>query len=164
MDEEFNRKQAGQEVFAWYKSLKNTGGFGPVHDEILEKGRQTFESERVSDAETVETIKSSYKKTNYVLDPHSAVGVTASERSIAGADSQKYHISLSTAHPAKFSGVVTAALADEPNFNFEEQVLPDEFKALSTKEKRVTLVENSWEKVREIVKSQAEKDIKAESS
>ncbi|KAM0262118.1 hypothetical protein ACHAQJ_001859 [Trichoderma viride] len=164
MDEEFNRKQAGQEVSAWYKSLKTTGGFGPVHDEILEKGRRTFESERVSDAETVETIKSSYKKTNYVLDPHSAVGVTASERSIARADPQAHHISLSTAHPAKFSGVVATALADQPNFNFEEQVLPEEFKALSAKEKRVTLVENSWEKVRELVKSQVEKDLKAQSS
>lgn len=164
MDEEFNRKQAGQEVSSWYKSLKTTGGFGPVHDEILENGRRTFESERVSDAETVETIKASYKKTSYVLDPHSAVGVTASERSIARAGAQTHHISLSTAHPAKFSGVVTKALADEPNFNFEEQVLPEEFKALSTKEKRVTLVENSWEKVREIVKKQVEEDLKAESS
>ncbi|KAH6609063.1 threonine synthase [Trichoderma cornu-damae] len=162
MDGEFNRKQAGQEVSAWYKSLKTTGGFGPVHDEILENGRRTFESERVSDVETVETIKSSYKKTSYVLDPHSAVGVTASERSIARAGLQTHHISLSTAHPAKFSGVVTTALADEPNFSFEEQVLPEEFKALSTKEKRVTLVENSWETVREIVKSQVEEDLKAE--
>nr|WOD45935.1 hypothetical protein [Trichoderma atroviride] len=162
MDEEFNRKQAGQEVSAWYKSLKTTGGFGPVHDEIMDNGRRTFESERVSDAQTVETIKSSYNKINYVLDPHSAVGVTASERSIARTDSNAHHISLSTAHPAKFSDVVTKALADEPKFNFEEQVLPDEFKALSTKEKRVTLVENSWEKVRELVKSQVEKDLKAE--
>ncbi|KAK0757833.1 hypothetical protein N5P37_009849, partial [Trichoderma harzianum] len=63
MNEEFNRKQAGQEVSTWYKSLKTTGGFGPVHDEILENGRRTFESERVSDAETVETIKSCYGKT-----------------------------------------------------------------------------------------------------
>ncbi|KAL9480354.1 hypothetical protein ACSS6W_005140 [Trichoderma asperelloides] len=164
MDEEFNRKQAGQEVSAWYKSLKTTGGFGPVHDEIMDNGRRTFESERVSDAQTVETIKSSYNKSSYVLDPHSAVGVTASERSIARTDSNAHHISLSTAHPAKFSDVVTKALADEPKFNFEEQVLPDEFKALSTKEKRVTLVENSWEKVRELVKSQVEKDLKAESN
>ncbi|KAL6701497.1 tryptophan synthase beta subunit-like PLP-dependent enzyme [Trichoderma pleuroticola] len=164
MDEEFNRKQAGQEVSAWYKSLKTTGGFGPVHDEILENGRRTFESERVSDAETVETIKSCYGKTKYVLDPHSAVGVTASERSITRAGPQTHHISLSTAHPAKFSGVVTTALGEEPGFNFEEQVLPEDFKALSTKERRVTLVDNSWEKVREVVKAQVEEDLKTESS
>lgn len=164
MDEEFNRKQAGQEVSAWYKSLKTTGGFGPVHDEILENGRKAFESERVSDAETVETIKSWYKSTKYVLDPHSAVGVTASERSIARAGPQTHHISLATAHPAKFSGVVTQALGDEPGFDFDEQVLPDEFKALLTQERRVTLVDNSWEKVREVVKGQVEEDLKAESS
>lgn len=164
MDEEFNRKQAGQEVSAWYKSLKTTGGFGPVHDEILENGRRTFESERVSDAETVETIKSCYGKTKYVLDPHSAVGVTASERSIARAGPATHHISLSTAHPAKFSGVVTTALGEEPGFNFEEQVLPEEFKAFTTMERRVTLVENSWEKVREVVKAQVEEDLKTESN
>ena len=167
MDDEFNKKQAGQEVMAWYQSLKATGGFGPVHKDILENGRLTFESDRVSDSETLDTIRTCYQQTKYVLDPHSAVGITAAKRSIARAASQQqhiYHISLSTAHPAKFSDAVTSALKDEAHFDFEEQVLPDEFKALKLKETRVTTVENSWEKVREIVKSLAEEDLKAEGS
>jgi threonine synthase len=164
MNDQFNKKQAGQEVLAWYKSLKTTGGFGPVHKDILENGRLTFESDRVSDAETLETIKSCYQKNKYVLDPHSAVGVTAAQRSLARTGPQTHHISLSTAHPAKFSDVVQSALKDEAGFNFEEQVLPNEFKALSQKETRVATVENSWEKVREIVKSYVEEDLKAESS
>lgn len=135
-----------------------------MHKDILENGRLTFESDRVSDSETVETTKACYQQTKYVLDPHSAVAFTAAKRSIARAGPRVHHISLSTAHPAKFSDAVTLALKDEAGFDFEQQVLPEEFKALAQKEKRVTSVENSWEKVREIVKSQVEEDLKAEAS
>ncbi|KAI2634535.1 tryptophan synthase beta subunit-like PLP-dependent enzyme [Xylaria nigripes] len=159
MDDQFNKKQAGQEVASWYQSLKQTGGFGPVHSEIMNTGRRTFDSERVSDPETLETIRSCYSRTKYVLDPHSAVGVAAALRSLGGPDAQVKHISLSTAHPAKFSGAVESALKDESNFSFDSQVLPAEFKDLLSKEKRVTFVENSWEKVREIVKAQVEVDL-----
>ncbi|KAJ5612465.1 threonine synthase [Penicillium lagena] len=164
MDDQASKKQAAQDVLAWYQSLKSTGGFGPVPKDILDNGRSTFESDRVSNAETIETIKSCYQKTKYILDPHSAVAVTAANRSIARVGSQQHHISLSTAHPAKFSDVVQKALKDEPGFDFDKQVLPDELKTLLTMETRVTEVENSWQKVREIVKSQAEEDMKAESA
>ncbi|KAI1193508.1 tryptophan synthase beta subunit-like PLP-dependent enzyme [Nemania serpens] len=159
MDDQFNKKQAGQEVAAWYKSLKQSGGFGPVHQDIMDAGRRTFESERVSDSETLETIRSCYARTKYVLDPHTAVGVAAALRSTTGSGTNVMHISLSTAHPAKFSGAVEAALKNESDFIFEEQVLPAEFKDLVHKEKRVTFVDNSWEKVREIVKKQVEADL-----
>lgn len=163
MDDEFNKKQAGQEVAAWYKSLKRSGGFGPVHPDIMEAGRRTFESERVSDTETLETIRSCYSRTKYVLDPHTAVGVAAALISITGSGVNVIHVSLSTAHPAKFSGAVESALKSESDFNFEEQVLPAEFKDLVHKEKRVKFVDNSWEKVREIVKEQVEVDLARES-
>lgn len=163
LNDEFNKKQAGQEVSAWYQSLKTTGGFGPVHQDILENGRLNFESERVSDPQTLETIKACYEQTGYVLDPHTAVGVAASRRSIDRTGSHIQHISLSTAHPAKFSGAVTLALKDEKNFNFDEQVLPAEFVALSSAEKRVTTVDNSWQNVREIIKKQVEEDLEVES-
>ncbi|KAF2971978.1 hypothetical protein GQX73_g1579 [Xylaria multiplex] len=159
MDEQFNKKQAGQEVTAWYQSLKQSGGFGPVHPDIMDAGRRTFESERVSDPQTLETIQSCYGRTKYVLDPHTAVGVAAALRSIAGSGANVSHISLSTAHPAKFSGAVESALKGEADFNFNEQVLPTEFKDLLQKEKRVTFVDNSWEDVREIVKKQVEVDL-----
>ncbi|OKL58802.1 Threonine synthase [Talaromyces atroroseus] len=164
LDDQSSNKQAGQQILSWYQSLKSTGGFGPVHSDLLENGRLTFESDRVSDSQTIETIKSCYQETKYVLDPHSAVGVNAAKRSIARTAPHVHHISLSTAHPAKFLDAVTLALKDEPGFDFDSQVLPDEFKALASKEKRVTSVENSWEKVREIVKIQVEEDLKAEST
>lgn len=159
MDDLWNKKQAGQEVTKWLKELKNTGAFGPVYQDVLKNAKRDFESERVTDTETLETIKSYYKKTGYVLDPHTAVGVAATQRSISRTGSSVYHISLSTAHPAKFSGAVELALKDESGFDFEKQVLPAEFVGLDKKEKRVTAVENDLVKVRELVKAQVEKEL-----
>lgn len=48
---------------------------------------------------------------------------------------------LSTAHPAKFSEAVTRALQSESSFNFERDVLPDEFRGLLERERRVIDVE-----------------------
>ncbi|RYP39883.1 hypothetical protein DL767_002002 [Monosporascus sp. MG133] len=159
MDEEFTRKQAGQEVSAWLKDLKKKGGFGPVHEEILDNARKSFESERVSDPQTLETIKTFYNKTGYILDPHSAVGVTAATRSMQRAASDVPHISLSTAHPAKFAGAVELALKDKEGFNFEKEVLPQEFIGLEEKPKRVTDIENDWKAVREWIKEQIDKEL-----
>jgi threonine synthase len=50
-------------------------------------------------------------------------------------------IVLSTAHPAKFSEAVTKALGSESAFNFERDVLPEEFRGLLEREKRVIDVE-----------------------
>lgn len=159
MNDEWNKKQAGQEVSAWLKDLKTKGGFG-VHEDVIKAARRSFESERVSDPETVETIKTIHKTVDYILDPHSAVGVAASLRSIERAGTEVPHISLSTAHPAKFANAVEMALKDEPGFNFEEKVLPSDFVGLSEKERRVTDVENSWQAVRELVKRQVEEELK----
>lgn len=158
MDDEWNKRQAGQEVAGWLKQLKSSGGFGPVFKDVHEAAKRDFESERVSDSQTVETIKSYFNKIGYVLDPHTAVGVAASARSLER-DTQTPHISLSTAHPAKFAGAVEMALKSESGFSFEENVLPKEFVGLEQKEKRVTTVENDWKVVREIVKKQVEEEL-----
>lgn len=160
MDDQWNKKQAGQEVSSWLQELKTKGSFGPVYQDVLNAAKRDFESERVTDSETIETIQSYYKKINYVLDPHSAVGVAATERSVSRAGSDAPHITLSTAHPAKFAGAVDVALREVEGFNFEKDVLPTEFIGLEKKEKRVTVVENDWQKVREIVKVQVEQELK----
>jgi threonine synthase len=162
MDDEFNKKQAGQEVAAWFKQLKTTGGFGPVPKDVLEDARKSFESERVSDAQTVATIRDFYARKNYILDPHSAVGIAAALRSLERSDLP--HISLSTAHPAKFAGAVELALKDQPGFDFKNKVLPAEFDGLDKKEKRVTTVQNDWKVVRELVKEQVAKELQAHQS
>jgi len=159
MDDEWNKKQAGQEVTAWLGALRTRGGFGPVADEILASARTTFASERVSDAQTLDTIRDLYAQVGYVLDPHSAVGVAAAERSRAGGDGAALpHVALSTAHPAKFAGAVELALKGVEGFDFRT-VLPAEFVEMESRERRVTSVENDWKAVREIVKRQVEEEL-----
>ncbi|KKF97349.1 Threonine synthase [Ceratocystis fimbriata CBS 114723] len=163
MDEEWNRKQAGQEVSKWLSDLKTKGGFGPVYDDLLGFARRDFSSERVNDAQTSATIKSMYDAVGYVLDPHTAVGVTVAEHSLADAKDVP-HISLSTAHPAKFAGAVEDALKNTENFDFATKVLPQEFIGLETREKRVTDVENSWTVVRDIVRKQVTEELASASA
>ena len=127
--------------------------------EILELGRRTFESDRVSDQQTLDTIRSCYEQIGYVLDPHSAVGVAVAKRSMGRANSKIPHIAMSTAHPAKFSEAVKLALKNESNFDFEKTVLPLELSRLTEMEKRVSTVENSWKTVRDIIKEQVAQDM-----
>jgi len=59
---------------------------------------------------------------------------------------------LSTAHPAKFAEAVTRALSDVSQFDFDRDVLPEEFKGLLMKKKRVIDVERAEvELVKEII-------------
>tara|TARA_A100001388_G_scaffold137317_1_gene101757 strand:+ start:930 stop:2300 length:1371 start_codon:yes stop_codon:yes gene_type:complete len=56
--------------------------------------------------ETLNMIRKYYKNHNYVLDPHSALGVLAAEK----VKSNTPTICLATAHPAKFSNTINDAI------------------------------------------------------
>jgi hypothetical protein len=61
---------------------------------------------------------------------------------------------LSTAHPAKFSEAVTKALSTSQGFDFERDVLPQEFRGLLEKERRVVDVdEPNKELVKKVIES-----------
>lgn len=169
------RMQAGERVKAWLDQLKREGGFG-VEKEVLAKAREHFASERVSDEQTIATIREIYggslpanysptaisppatsgttHDNRYILDPHSAIGVAAAQRSIKTATGV-HHIALSTAHPAKFANAVELALKDQPGFSFNA-VLPEQFVGLEELPRRVTECEADWKAVREIVVKQVE--------
>jgi threonine synthase len=68
-------------------------------------------------------------------------------------------VSLATAHPAKFSEAVEAALKTSPGFDFNKDVLPVEFHGLLDKEKRIVTVERPDP---ELVMAAIEKELKAE--
>ncbi|KAL8949845.1 MAG: hypothetical protein Q9222_004085 [Ikaeria aurantiellina] len=125
---------ACSKVMEWQTDLKAKGGF-KVEKAVLDAAKADFSSERVSDDETLTTIREVYRKGNYVLDPHSAIGMTAAVRSAAarpGVDS----VALATAHPAKFSNAVGMALRDEKGFHFNA-ILPEQFIGLEALQKRI---------------------------
>ncbi|KAL0071295.1 threonine synthase [Marasmius tenuissimus] len=147
------REKAGQIIGEWMGKMK-TDGKVEVPVEVLEAGRRDFCAERVSDEETLETIKGHYldPQLSYVVDPHTAVGLSAATRMAKDISPTTTQIVLSTAHPAKFSEAVTKALEGLENFNFEASVLPEEFKGLLAKERRVIDVESaSIDLVKEVI-------------
>ena len=140
--------KAGQTLDEWMRQLRATGSVR-APESVVSAARIDFNSERVTDSETAATIRQVYTEDeeHYVLDPHTAVGVAASLRHItrdaaSGKTGIKY-ISLSTAHPAKFSDVVNKALVGVDNYSFEKDVLPDDLKALAEKEKRIILIKEA---------------------
>ena len=59
----------------------------------------------IDEGDTLATIRDVYQRHDYVLDPHTAVGVAAARRACAGA----VPICMAAAHPAKFPGPVSEA-------------------------------------------------------
>ncbi|KAJ3509829.1 hypothetical protein NLJ89_g5010 [Agrocybe chaxingu] len=146
----------------WMGRMKANGRV-EVPVEVLETARKDFIAERVSDELTLETIKSYYEgDPSYVADPHTAVGLAAA-RIIAPSNALNVHqIVLSTAHPAKFSEAVSRALEGLPGFNFDRDVLPEEFKGLLEKEKRVIDVEKAdISLVKDVIENVAAKEVGA---
>ena len=78
-----------------------------IPDSAFAKVRGLFDSYGVDDAATVETIASVYDASEYLLDPHSAIGVKAARE--CRRDMNTPMITLATAHPAKFPEAVMKA-------------------------------------------------------
>ncbi|KAI1929580.1 threonine synthase [Ophidiomyces ophidiicola] len=161
------RELAGEKVRSWLNDLKTKAGF-TVESPVLAAAQNDMESCRVSDAHTISTIQTVYSTCfptgppshgtrgatgGYILDPHSAVACTASLGSIK-ISPETHHISLATAHPAKFAQAVDLALRGQEGYSFDN-ILPPEFVGLEHKERRVTVVPHGqgWKAVREIINS-----------
>jgi len=67
--------------------------------------KNKLSSYSISDDDTVATIKEVYEQTNYLLDPHGAVGYLALKKYLTANPSEK-GIFLETAHPVKFPDAV----------------------------------------------------------
>ncbi|KAJ6031092.1 hypothetical protein N7540_001824 [Penicillium herquei] len=174
---EERRKHACENVSAWLSDLKSKGGF-QVPSAVLDAAKTEFESERVSNDETIAVIRETFstcfptntgagspkssKTGGYVLDPHTAVGIAASRRSIQR-NPGAHHISLSTAHPAKFASAVDLALNGQDGYTFSE-ILPEDFIGLEERETRVTSVPpgTGWEGIRDIVCAEVEQELQGQ--
>ena len=67
---------------------------------------------RVDEDETTSTIAELYRDTGMIIDPHTAVGLAAAQRSKQDSDGPM--VVLATAHPAKFGDAVEAAIGIRP--------------------------------------------------
>ncbi|RLK11409.1 threonine synthase [Ruegeria conchae] len=110
--------------------LKN-GGFN-VSQGAMEALRESFDSGRVSEDETLATIKHTLTRSAELVCPHTAVGIKVAEEH-RSADVPM--ITLATAHPAKFPATVEKASGEHPP-------LPSRMSDLYERPERVTRIAN----------------------
>ncbi len=76
-------------------------------ESAMEKARELFSSACVDDEQTCAQIAATWENCEYLLDPHSAIGVRAVMT--AGIDAAVPVVTLATAHPAKFPDAIRGA-------------------------------------------------------
>ena len=102
----------GAEIQRLMTRFKETGEL-PLAPEALRRAQNLFSSYRLSDAETLAVIGELFETTEYLLDPHTAIGVQAARKTHRRNDIPM--ICLATAHPAKFpEAVKKAGQAEDP--------------------------------------------------
>jgi threonine synthase len=110
-------------------------------EDAMAHARTLFSSQCISDEETCGQIASTWEQCEYLLDPHSAIGVKAALESDLPAEVPV--ITLATAHPAKFPDATkSAGVGEEAGlplhlrdlFERDEryEVLPNDLSAVQT--------------------------------
>ncbi len=108
------------ERYLYYEFGQNTGKVSEFMADFLSKGvamvnfntanfDEVFASGCVSDEDTLATIRRFREENDYLLDPHTAVGVHVGQ---ARRNKSLPLVCMATAHPAKFDQVMAEALPD----------------------------------------------------
>jgi threonine synthase len=100
----------------------------------LSEARTLFSSYRCDDQGMVDMIASTFQESDYLLDPHTAIGLAAARHCRANQITPM--ITLATAHPAKFPDAVMQAGQDS------EPALPSHMSDLFKREERYTVLDN----------------------
>ncbi len=123
-------------------SLSQSGAFS-LGDPVWSEIKSGFSAGRANNEDVDRTIRSVLSDSGYLLDPHTAVGVSVARQfgsSIAPM------VVLSTAHPAKFPDAVESACGTRPG-------LPDRNKSLMDGEEHYTLMPNDLNAVESYISS-----------
>jgi threonine synthase len=105
--------------------------------------RKDVSAKSYSDEETLTKIGEIYREHNYLIDPHTAVGMLyASE--LERMSPREHFIVMSTAHPAKFYDDVKSATGAD----FE---IPDRLASCMKKEKVSTIIGTEYEEFKGII-------------
>ena len=118
---------------ARFMTASATGRHG-VDPALWEEARATFSSARVSDEETCDVIRQVHEASQFLVDPHTAIGIKAARD--CNADVTVPMITLATAHPVKFGDAVERA-------GFETPQLPPHLRDLFAREERYAVLDNS---------------------
>ena len=90
------------EVFRATGEIDLTDNGAPIDDPVFRAGRGTTE-------DTLSAIRESWEKYGYLMDPHTAVGVSVAKHFT----DREPMVCLSTAHPAKFGAAIERAVGKD---------------------------------------------------
>jgi threonine synthase len=103
--------------------------------------------QKITDQETIETMKTVKENQGYLLCPHTAVGYLAAQRYLEQHQEENEKVVvLATAHPGKFVEVVQQATGESPQ-------LPPALANLLKKEKQAKLIDNNLQELREYLQA-----------
>ncbi len=108
----------------WYQDLQQTGKF-EIDEATKKKIKEIFLGRWANQQETLEEIKEVFDKSNYTLDPHTAVGVRAYKEYAVKKEDEVVTIIDSTANPYKFSKAVLKALKGKVKEEDEFKILEE---------------------------------------
>lgn len=89
-----------------------TGGVYSVDRRTLSNINNVFWSASASETETVETIGNIYSEYQYLIDPHTAVGVNVYDKYVISTGDMTKTVAVSTASPFKFNKSVLQAVSN----------------------------------------------------
>lgn len=130
---------------SWMKEFESTGKL-TLTGKKLEQARSDFLSARANTEMTLETIKEYHEKYDYMLCPHSAVGVSAIYQLN---EVNSATVCLATAHDAKFPAACQRAVDPLPP-------PPPELAAVFSKKTRLSFCPNALKVVQAFMKKRIE--------
>jgi threonine synthase len=109
-----------------------------VDEEVLRQVQNDFSAYSVENEECLDTISEYHTQYSYLLDPHTACGIAASDR-LTGVG--EVTVTLSTAHPAKFDEAI--------RLRSISQTYPEQIEALFDKPQFQRVVSSSNEEIKQ---------------
>lgn len=129
-----------EQVCQWMQEFRDTGRYA-IGDALHQSMQESFTGMALDDEGTRAHIDEIYRATEYVLDPHSVIGVVAAQQTRR---SQTPMVVLSTAHPAKFPQAVKSACGVDPQ-------LPPRVRHIMTAEEKVENVANDLGEIQSLI-------------
>lgn len=121
-----------------------------LSSQAIARIREHFDSYRVDDSETIAMITDIYESTEYLLDPHTAIGVKAARA--MRQSSNVPNVCLATAHPAKFPEAVRKAGQGQ------DSSLPHHMANLFDRRERYQVLPNAIDVVQRYMRNSLDRD------
>jgi len=116
-----------------------------LDESVLSKARELFSSYRLDDEEMIQIISDVFNRTEYLLDPHTAIGVQAARKTRRSQVTPM--VCLATAHPAKFpEAIKKSGQQADPS-------LPHHMCDLFEREEKFTVLKNDISDVQRFIAS-----------